>query len=310
MRHRWKSFCLALLILAVGGWARLPMEQSYTSGMRKAKLLEAPLNLSMRDELGQSFFIAVLGGFRSVVASLVELKTIRPWQQSNWGIVDQYYSICTRLQPREAHYWESRAWHLAANARDYYLFDEMLTKTAREFKAQEYVVAGLKVLDEGLSYLPDNWKLWDRKAFYLSNPWNQDPDYAGAAKSYDKAASSPGGLPFLRRLAVYELAKVPGCEAKAWDRLIALYNSGDSQDRTTTVEVEILRLHFQVFRNDPARPVPRELYRLITPELSQLTEAEKKHSDFLLKLYDRRVNPNRPKPRPPQVDSPNVPRER
>src|SRR5262245_7111025 len=145
MKHRWKSICLALLIIAAGGGARLHMEQAYTKGMQKAGLLETPLNLSMRDELGQTLFIAVLGGFRSVVASIVELKAITPWQLSNWGVVDELYSICTRLQPKEPYYWETRGWHLAVNARDTYLLDTMLAEANRHALAQQYVEKGIEV---------------------------------------------------------------------------------------------------------------------------------------------------------------------
>ena len=99
MNIRWKSRALALLVIVAGGVLRLPLEQGYTAEMRRRHLLEEPLDVSMRDELGQTFFIAVLGGFRSVVASILELKTITPWQQSNWGVVDEFYAICTKLQP-------------------------------------------------------------------------------------------------------------------------------------------------------------------------------------------------------------------
>lgn len=127
--------------------------------MRREQLLETPLNLSMRDELGQTFFIAVLGGFRSVVASLTELQTIKHWQYSNWGVVDELFVICTKLQPREEHYWETRAQHLAANARDSYLFHFTLTEASRTTLAQQFVEKGIAVLREGVERIPQSWKL-------------------------------------------------------------------------------------------------------------------------------------------------------
>ena len=88
-----RRILLALAIIVAGGVLRLPFEQARTRDLQGRGILEPPLSASLRDELGQSFFIAVLGGFRSVVASLVELKTIRPWQERQWGLVDEYYAI-------------------------------------------------------------------------------------------------------------------------------------------------------------------------------------------------------------------------
>jgi hypothetical protein len=268
---------------------RLPLEQAYTKEMRRTQLLETPLNLSMRDELGQTFFIAVLGGFRSAVASIMELKSITAWQNSNWGVVDQYYAICTRLQPREEHYWESRAWHLAANARDTYLFDSMLSEASRHALGQQYVERGMEVIREGLRYLPDSWKLWDRLGWYSSMQYNEKPDHAMAAEAYAKAAAAPGGRRFLWRMHVYEVAKIPGREREAWDELMALYNSGDELDRTVSVDAELLLLHPKLPRQ-PATALPDRLERIAAD--TNLTEGERKQSWLLVQRCGDRLVEN------------------
>jgi hypothetical protein len=321
VKNRWKSFGIALLIIVAGGAARLPVERAYTAHMREKKLLETPLNLSMRDELGQTFFLAVLGGFRSVVASIYELKAITPWQQSNWGVVDGYYAVCTQLQPREEHYWESRAWHLAANARDTYLFDPMLTESNRHALAQQYVEKGIDVVRQGLSHLPDNWKLWDRLAYYLSMPWNEKPDHAAAAEYYAKAAAAPGGRRVYWRMHVYEVAKttggrtaIPGREVEAWDKLLALYNSGDGMDRTISVEAELVRLSVLFSSTHPEFVLPPELKRFLTDPallLPPLTQEERRHSKILAEALKTRMNPEQSsKRRPPIVESPGLPKLR
>ncbi|HWB01869.1 MAG TPA: hypothetical protein VG796_02520 [Verrucomicrobiales bacterium] len=289
MKIRWKSFVIALLIIIAGGVVRLPLEQAYTKEMRKQQLLETPLNLSMRDELGQTFFIAVLGGFRSAVASIMELKSITAWQNSNWGVVDQYYSICTRLQPREEHYWESRAWHLAANARDTYLWDSMLSETGRHAQGQQYVEKGMDVIREGLRYLPESWKLWDRLGWYASMPYNEKPDHAAAAEAYAKAAALPGGRRFLWRMHVYEVAKIPGREREAWDKLLALYNSGDDLDHTISVDAELLLLHPKLPR-EPGTALPERLERIAADR--NLSEGEKKQSWALVQRCGDRLVEN------------------
>jgi hypothetical protein len=307
MDARWKSRGLALLIVAAGGCLRLPLEQRYTREIRAQHLLEEPLKISLRDELGQTFFIAVLGGFRSAVASIMELKTITPWVQSNWGIVDQYYAVCTKLQPREEHYWEHRAWHLAANARDSYLWNSMLTEANRRALAQEFVEKGIEVVREGLTYRPDSWKLWDRLAYYLSMPWNENPDHAAAAEYYAKAAELSGRALYWR-LHVYQVARIPGREREAWDKLLALYNSPDAMHRTPTVEIELIRL-FRDRRHllDSDAKLPDALFRLFDPS-AILTKEEKARAAWLIERVHERAGRSAPRERPPRLESPNLPR--
>ena len=306
MNVRWKSSLIALLIVVAGGVLRLPLEQRYTEGLRKQKLLEEPLNVSMRDKLGQTFFIAVLGGFRSVVASLVELKAFTAWQHSNWGVVDEHYAVCTALQPREYHYWEFRAHHLADNARDYYLWDSMLSEASRHALAQQYVEKGMNVLREGLTWLPDNWKLWDRLAWYSSMPYTDKPDHAAAAEYYAKAFEF-NGLKFLWRSHVYQVARVPGREREAWDKLMALYSSPDSLDRTPTVEIELINLYVakRLFERFPELKLPEPLALLINPN-SVLTNEERAKADFLRDRVNKRANPGAGRQRAPRVESPNL----
>ena len=309
MSIRWKSLCLALAVILAGGLLRLPLEQYYTAEMRRKNLLETPLKLSMRDELGQTLFIAVLGGFRSVVASIMELRAITPWQQSNFGVVEECYAVCTRLQPREAHYWEQRAWHQAANARDTYRYESRLTEANREILAQQAVDNGIRIVREGLTWLPQSWKLWDRLAFYSSMPWNQKPDHAAAAEYYAKAAAIEGAPGVFRRLHVYQVARIPKREWEAWGKLLALYNSPGTRDRTLTVEVELLRLFSveKIFERHPEAALPPELFQLFNSS-SLLTADQQKHRAQLKEAMDRRLDPGQSQPRPPQVTSPNVPR--
>ena len=310
MSIRWKSLLLALALIAAVGAIRLPLEQRYTENMRREQLLETPLNLSMRDELGQTFFIAVLGGFRSVVASLTELQTIKHWQYSNWGVVDELFGICTKLQPREEHYWENRAWHLAANARDSYLFDSTLTEASRTTLAQQFVEKGIAVLREGVERIPQSWKLWDRLAWYSSR-YNQNPDYEAAFRYYSKAAEL-SGRKFYYRLGVLELAKVPAREREVWDALIALYNSNDPLDRSPGVEIELLFQYFARHIADryPEAKLPAGLARLLDPA-TLLTDEEKKKRDWLKARVEERLDPSfRKQKKPPQVFSPNVPKLR
>lgn len=311
MSIRWKSLGLALAVIIAGGVLRLPLEQRYTAEMRRRNLLESPLKVSMRDELGQTAFIAVLGGFRSVVASIMELRAITPWQRSNFGVVEECYAICTRLQPREVHYWEMRGWHQAYNARDTYRYESRLTEANREIFAQQAIDNGIRIIREGLTWNPNSWKLWDRLADYHSMPWNHKPDHSAAADYYAKAAAIEGAPGVMRRLHVYQVARVPEREWEAWNKLFALYNSAGERDRTLSVEVELLRLYSveKIFKRHPEAALPPELYQLFS-RASLLTEEQQKHRTELTAAMNRRLDPGKSQPRPPQISSPNLPKLR
>ena len=307
MSIRWKSIFLALVVIVAGGAVRLPLEQRYTAEMRRRNLLEEPLKLSMRDQLEQTAFFAVLGGFRSVVASIMELRSITPYTRSNYARVEECYAICTRLQPREAHYWETRAWHQAYNSRDTYRYEYRLTEANREVLAQQAVENGIRIVREGLTWLPDSWKLWDRLADYNCMQWNQKPNYNVAADCYEKAAAIKGAPGFLRRMHVYQVARIPGREWEAWNKLLALYNSPGERDRTPSVERELVRLFLvdRIFERHREAVPPPELFRLFNPA-SVLTAEEQKHRAQIADAIQRHRTPRSSKARPPQVTSPGL----
>jgi hypothetical protein len=303
MKHSVKNLIVALLLIAASGAARMPLEQRYTADMRERQLLEPPLNLDLREELGQTFFIAVLGGFRSVVATFMELKTVQPYLDENWGLVDQYYAICCKLQPRDEAYWESRAWHLAANARDGFLYDQRYSEETRHVLAQQSVNKGIAVLLEGTKHRPDSGRLWERLGYYAAMPWNDLPDHSKAAEYYAKAAATPGARRFYYRFHVYELAQIPGREMEAWDKLMELYKN--PEDNTPRVELSLLRLFKKVSQINPQATLPQKLRDLFTTPISQLTPDQVRHRRQLEEAFATE-EAKKDGLRPPRIESPGL----
>jgi hypothetical protein len=311
MRLRWKKIGIAFAIILAGGAVRMPLEQWHTAALREANVLQKPLGLSLREDLGQSLFIATLGGLRSPVASIMELRSVTPWMRGDWGVVEECYAICTKLQPREEHYWDQRSWHQACNARDNYLWESTLTKANREMFAQQSVENGIKTLKEGVQWLPDSWKLWERLAWYSSMEFNQHPDYRTAAEAYAKAASIKGSPRAYRRAAVYQLARIPEREKEAWDRLMAFYNDPSGRDHLPRVDIELIYLFYQqrLHERYPDVVLPQDLFRLFIPG-AVLGPQDKARRDFLVEGVRRLVNPGEGKSRPPQITSPHLPMKR
>jgi hypothetical protein len=256
------KWLLALLVILVGGLIRLPLEHAFSKELKERQLAEERLNLSLRDELGQSFFIAVLGGFRSLVASIIEVKNLDSWQQQNWAKVDASYAICTRLQPREYHYWDFRSWMSAYNAFDYYRFEDQTRPGLQPWIRQNLIDHGIAVLEEGMKHLPDDYRL-PRAIATLKADFekNRDASYAEASAWFYKAWQLRPKHRFLWRNYVYNLARAPGNELEAWPLLLEMFNSGEGTngDRTPTGNTLLVQLYPKVRTLLPGAALPAEV---------------------------------------------------
>lgn len=275
---RPRKWLYAALILLAGGAARLPLEQAFSRDLKTRGLAEERLNLSLRDELGQSFFIAVLGGFRSIVASVIELQSIEPWQKQNYARVDAAYALCTRLQPREFHYWDFRAWMSAYNAFDYYKYQDMTRPGLQPWIRQNLVDHAMEVLKEGMVHIPDDYRLPRALAMLMQDfEKNQHADYYEASQWFYKAWQLRPRHRFLWRFYIYNLAKAPGHEAEAWPLLLEMYNTGPAptSDRTPTGITLLAALYPKVKAIQPDAALPPE----VAADLPNILAREKARLD-------------------------------
>ena len=278
------KWLLAAFLLLTGGLIRLPLEQAFSKDLERERLSEARLNLSLRQELGQSTFIAVLGGFRSLVASVVEIQAIKPWQQQNYAKVEASYALCTTLQPRNWRYWDWRAWMSSHNAFEYYTWEDLSRPGLKPQLRQNLIDHAIKVLKNGMEHLPLDFRLPYAIARLTADfRKNQQADHYEAAQWYLKAFQlytdfqlSRGRFPhrFLYRAYVYELAKAPGHELEAWRLLVEMFNSGpinDSKsDRTKTGMTLMVTLFPTIKTLQPDTVMPPEL----VPEASRILAEE------------------------------------
>ena len=258
------KWLLAAAVLLVGGLARLPMEHAFAQQLKAEELSGERLNLSLRDELGQSFFIAVLGGFRSLVASIIEVENLDAWQQDNWAKVDAAYALCTRLQPREYHYWDFRAYMSAYNAFEYYKYQDMSRPGLKPWIRQNLVDHALAVLKDGMKHIPDNYHLPESIAILTSNfEKNRDANYYEASQWYYRAWQLRPERRFLWRNYVYNLSRADGHELEAWPLLMEAYQSGPYNhplsDHTPTIRTLMSQLYDSVKAALPGTTLPPEL---------------------------------------------------
>ena len=56
-------------------------------------------NMSAREQLTQASFIGAIGGFRSLVASIYDLRAHEAFRDKDWGSVERFRKVTTSLQP-------------------------------------------------------------------------------------------------------------------------------------------------------------------------------------------------------------------
>lgn len=211
-------------VLLLFGVVKMPLEQGMTHDLRKRRLLEEPLRLGVGEDLGQAGLAALLGGLRGLAACMFQLRAHVEFTHVNWAKVDSLYKLVTRLQPREARYWEEAAWHMAYNAASFYLYNMELKPSLRGQLYHDHVKRGVAILEEGLKFLPDNPRLWQKLA---EVHWARTKNYKLAGDAYWNSFTH-GGLNFTERFAAYAWAQSTDQESwkKGYAILKRLYDGG------------------------------------------------------------------------------------
>ncbi|MCB1228166.1 MAG: hypothetical protein KDK99_20335 [Verrucomicrobiales bacterium] len=215
---------LAVLLLLGFGLLKLPMERAVSARLNQAELLSPFASLELRENLDQTAFAAVLGGLRSLVASVTYMRAYIAFEDGFWAEVDRLYALTTRLQPRNVAYWDEAAWQMAFNAASHYLHDKGTREYTRGALYQQYIDRGIEILREGLRYNPDSPRLWGALGdIYARRKREPLP----AAEAYLKAEAD-GGPAYYQRLAAYQLLQAPDRESwvKAYELLRATYDAG------------------------------------------------------------------------------------
>lgn len=215
----------ALLLVAVAGFLLLPWQIEIQHSAESARFRTAPLDLSLREQVGQSGFLAALSGFRSPVAAFLWIEAHTAWEKTEWGRMAGLFNTVTTLQPHSLLYWDIAAWHMAWNASAAALQDtKQQSEFLRERARRQYIDMGRDFLERGIRNNPDSYLLHERLGILLRDKVG---DHDAAANAFAKAAVLPGAPAYIRRFAAYEAAKVPGREREAYDRLLAIYDEGE-----------------------------------------------------------------------------------
>lgn len=272
---------LAVAVLVAGGAARLPLERRFSAELRTKNLAEEPLQLTLREQVGQSVFIAVLGGFRSLVASMIEVENLTAWQQGNWAKVEAAYKLCSQLQPREFHYWDFQAEASFVEAYEDMYYRDRVRTDIDPWLRQTFVDRAVAVRKESLRYLPKEARMFDKLGKIAEDfRRNRKASNEEAAYWYLKAFEARPRSRQYWRFHVYCIARIVGRELEAWPMLLDMYNSGEANDRTPTGTFLLVKLfpYYKALKPDAELP----------PEVAERASAILHEMD----VKRRRNNPN------------------
>lgn len=225
---------LALATLLVAGVIKLPAERALSVERQRSHLSEMPLNLDLRERIGQLGFMAGLSGLRAMVADLLFIQAHTAWERTEWGRLLLLSQQVTTLQPHVPLFWDMAAWHMAWNASAAAINDSSQPRVALRVKAQrEYFAIGKDFLERGIKNNPDKAELYESLARLYREKYG---DHERASECFAKAATLPDAHEFDRRFAAYELSYCEGRERDAYERLRALYDEGEKERLPTLIK--------------------------------------------------------------------------
>lgn len=231
---RWRQVA-AVLLLALCGAAMLPLQIRLAREAAEAHFRKTALDIDLRERVGQAGFLAALSGFRSPLAAMLWIEAHTAWENTEWGRMAGLFDTVTTLQPRSIPYWDMAAWHMAWNASVAAMQNEKQPSEALRIKAQrEYFDLGRDFLERGIKNNPDRYQLHLQLAVLLRDKFE---DHCAAAEAFLKAASFPDAPPYAARFAGYEMAKCPGREREAYEKLRTLWNQGEKQRLPSLINV-------------------------------------------------------------------------
>jgi hypothetical protein len=211
----------ALVVLLLFGVVKLPIEQVVSAKMKEARMLQGSLDLGLWENLGQMGFAASLGGLRALVAGVTYMQAYVAFEDIEWAKVDSLFQLTSRLQPHDVSYWDEGAWHMAYNAASNYLHSDRVEPIMRGKLYHAHIERGIRILEDGLRYNPDNVRLLSRLGDIYSKR-KLDPVQAG--ETYEKVSTFEG-LERYGRFAAYEYLKTTDRELwkRSYELLMASY---------------------------------------------------------------------------------------
>ncbi len=192
-----------VLVLVVPAVLTVPLEQSIEAERTRLKYGGAPLTRAVRASVGQGMAIALLAGFRGVVADFVWIQSQGFWERKEWLRQYRNIELATTLQPQSVLFWDLAQWHLAWNI-GYAVRTDPANRTAavgikreREWqeRAREMLVRGIENVPNRYElYFTMGWLYWQKLSQWQSDGFCRAAEYFGLAAAFPNAPTYVGRL--------------------------------------------------------------------------------------------------------------------
>jgi hypothetical protein len=191
---------------------------------------------------GQGVTLALLGGFRALVADFVWLRMYALWEQRDLPATQTLVQLTTAIDPRPVYFWlngaritgyDLAAWRILL-AGGY----EQVPESVQERIGREQAIAALRFLDAAMRHHPRHPDLWVERA---NLELNRLRDPLAAAESYRRAWEAPGGPYYAARLRA-EVLRRHGRKAEALAWLRELHPKLPPNDDGAQAELVLARI--------------------------------------------------------------------
>ena len=210
-----------LLLLVLLGLLGRPIE---APAWKAVKMEQPEMNLgALEGTLGQGLIIGVLGGFRSILADFLWIRTNVIWERKDHIKLDSMVRLVTTLDPRPDFFWINSSRMIAYDVPNWRILEEGGYSNVSEERQQainlEQSAQAFDLVDQALDFHPENAKLYLEKAqIYL----NRLKDDANAAEWFLRASQQDDAPYFAGRIYA-ELLRKQGLDAEAYDFLKNLH---------------------------------------------------------------------------------------
>ncbi len=241
------------VVLLIFGFAKYQHEDRLSRDMIDLKLIQPPLREGTSLQLGQTGAAVALGGLRSLVAAIWNFRAFLHFENLDWLKVEEAYEVATTLQPQTTYYWETGAWQLHTNASSYYKEKEELSPYRRRSMQKRYLEKGSSVLELGIIYNPESWKL-HRSLSRIWSDYHKLPDLERAIKHFDntlKCKSLPESkYTQIQRFKYYAMTRLSTIQEETYRYGCQLFNA--------TTDNQLPKLSCTLFALQNALNIPQK----------------------------------------------------
>ncbi|MSU48222.1 MAG: hypothetical protein EXS37_03875 [Opitutus sp.] len=191
---------------------------------------------------GQGVTLALLGGFRALVADAAWIRMYVLWEKRDLPAADTLIRLVAAIDPRPIYFWLNGARILAYDFPVWRIhaaggFDTVAAQEQERIGLEQGQVA-LRHLDAAMVFHPANADLWIERA---NIQLNRLRDLSGAAESYRRAWAQPKAPYYAARMHA-ELLRRAGRKGEALAWLVQLHPTLPLGDEPAGTEVVLGRI--------------------------------------------------------------------